>query len=241
MKLHILAAALFLGSLQAGEKLASLKLNDGTVYSAAEITGVSAKGLRVLHSSGAANVTMEKLPAALRAKYEPAYLKAKEEADKAPAPEVQKAPEIKKVMPPAFPKPDEKAKPPAEPAAAADPLPEIIRGKVYGIAEAQADKFKLDGKIIRLDVLVNTASKIESVSKNEYRIFVGDPFTKLDSDYAFLRFPEEGMKKIKSMLSGARGRMTLYVIVEANEPIPFEAVGRSTSSGSPGTPIKVIW
>ena len=92
-----------------------------------------------------------------------------------------------------------------------------------------------------MDVLVNSASKIEQISNDECRIFVGDPFTKLDSDYALLRFPEEGRKKIETMLSGARGRMTLYIQVEADQPIPLKAVGRSTVSGSPGTPITLKW
>ena len=104
-----------------------------------------------------------------------------------------------------------------------------------------AEKFKFDGKIVKVAVLVNSASKIEQTSPDECRIFVGDPFTKLDSDYAFLRFPEAGRKKIETMLSGARGRMTLYVLVEAAESIPLMAVGRTTVIGAPGKPATVKW
>lgn len=243
--LTLLAAASFSFSANAGEKLASLKLTDGTEYKAVEIMGVSAKGLRILHNSGAANVPVDSLPADLKAKYSEAWKKAVEEAAaKAETDKNKPAPEPK-AMPdaPAKAAPVPGAPPvnPAPAAPAAAPLPQIVGGKVYGIAEVLAQKFKFDGKIVKMDVLVNSASKIEQISKEECQIFVGDPFTKLDSDYAFLRFPEEGRKKIETMLAGARGRMTLYIQVEADQPIPLKAIGRTTVSGSPGTPITVKW
>lgn len=231
----------------AGEKLAVLKLADGTEYKSVEITGVSPKGVRILHASGAANVPVDQLPANLQTKYGAAQKKSADEAEAKAKTEAAKVPtEAPPVMPakpaaapvPAAPVP---ALAPADKADPAKPLPQIVGAKVYGIAEVLAEKFKFDGKIVKVDVVVNSASKIEQISAEEYQIFVGDPFTKLDSDYAFLRFPEAGRKKIETMLSGARGRMTLYVQVEAAELVPLKAVGRSTVSGAPGTPVTVKW
>jgi len=242
--LTLLAAAALSLPAVAGEKLALLKLTDGTEYKAVEIMGVSAKGLRILHHSGAANVAVDSLPVELKAKYTEPWKKAVEEAAaKAETDKSKPAPELPKPMPnsPAKAAPGPGAPPAPNQAPAAAPLPQLVGGKVYGIAEVLAQKFKFDGKIVKMDVLVNYASKIEQISNDECQIFVGDPFTKLDSDYAFLRFPEEGRKKIETMLSGARGRMTLYIQVEAEEPIPLKAIGRTTVSGSPGTPITVKW
>ena len=350
----IILAALTL-PLCAGEKLAVLKLADGTEYKSVEIMGVSPKGVRILHASGAANVPVDQLPAVLQKKYgaaqqkemdkasaaeaaaaaakakadsekpSPAIMKSLEAAKKSsfeaditisqvfpdglkvtwlptqrdpdnfthdseayilcptgnnadgekfrariyPAgryeakraiggapvtmraytlnpqeaverllaqPAVQEGPKSEAMVPEAPPAPAAVATEPV-----AKPVPKILGAKVYGIAEVLAEKFKFDGNIVKMDVIVNSASKIEQISADECQIFVGDPFTKLDSDYAFLRFPEAGRKKIETMLSGARGRMTLYVQVEADEAVPLKAVGRSTVSGAPGTPVTVRW
>ncbi|MES2707149.1 MAG: hypothetical protein V4726_11165 [Verrucomicrobiota bacterium] len=254
MKLSSILACLILPmtALHAGEKLAVLKLKDGTEYKTVEITGVNAKGLRILHNDGAANVAMDQLPDALRIKYEAAQKKAGADAATAEAEAKGKAEAEAKAKPVTAPAPAAAAPqapagnaPPmpaaAKGAPAAAPLPQIVTGKVYGLAEVMADLHKLDGKIVKVEVIPNTASKIESIGAGMYQIFVGDPFAKDDSDYVFMSFPEEGRRKIETLLRGKRGKMTFYMEVHPDGNPKIHAVGRSTSSGAPGKPITITW
>ena len=250
MKAAALILSILTATLSAGEKLNVLKLTDGTEYKNVEIMGTSAKGLRIVHNSGAATIGVELLPPALKTKYGPAIRDDVEDAATPKVTQPEAKPEMVKPDVPATADPPPAAAPavvapavpPAQDAKAAQKqLPPIFSRKIYGIAEVLADKFKLDGKLIRMDVIVNSASKIESVSADQCRIFVGDPFTKKESDYTFIRFPEAGRKKVDTMLNGARGRMTFYVLVEAAESIPFLVVGRTTVGGSQGKPVTVTW
>ena len=116
----------------AGEKLAVLKLGDGTEYKSVEIMGVSPKGVRILHASGAANVPVDQLPANLQTKYgaaqknsaDEAETKAKVEAAKVPA----AIPPARPAKPAAVPVPAPPVPTPA-PAGTTDPvkpLPQIV-------------------------------------------------------------------------------------------------------------------
>lgn len=250
-KILITLAALTL-SLPAAEKLAVLKLKDGTEYKKVEITGVSEKGVRILHDSGAANVPVDQLPADLQAKYGQAQAKAAGDAAtaeaaakaKAEADVQAKAKATAAAPPPSAPMPAGNAAaqvPQAAPAATPSPQPKVMTGKIFGLAEVMADLHKLEGLIVRVEVIPNTASKIESIGPGLYSIFVGDPFAKADSDYVRMSFPEEGRGKVETMLKGRRGKMTFYMEVRADKNPQIHAVGRSTSSGGPGTPIIINW
>lgn len=102
---------------------------------------------------------------------------------------------------------------------------------------------RLDGKIIRVEVIANSASQIESIDKTSCRIFAGSIF-KENSNYEFIGFPVEAEAKVKLMLRGARGKMTFWVRVEAENEWPYPqlwVVGRGIHQGGGGTPPKFTW
>lgn len=224
----------------------------GIVYKNYTVSRVDPDGLRITHADGAAKVRYELLPPELQKKYhfDPAKAEAfrKEQAEKGRAVPAAPAPSPAPATPAAPPVPaaagakPEASAPGAAPAAPAGKakLPEIVIGKVYGLAEVNADLHKLDGKIVRVEVVVNTASKIESVGKGIYEIFVGDSDVK-DSDYTRVAFPEEGKNKVKILTKSKTGKMNLWIEVRASETVPLWAVGRTLRQGQTGTRPTLSW
>lgn len=231
-----------------------------TTYKNYEVVKVEPDGLRILHSAGAAKIPYEQLPATLLKQYSFDPAKAKEFRERKAGD--QKAAEEKRAA-------DEKAaadKTAAEKAAMdkkaaekkevvakeanplgwedipADPA-KAQQGKVWGIADVQAKMYELNGKIIRVEVIANSASTMESIDKGSFRMFAGTIFKK-DSNYEFIGFPAEAENKVRVMLKSSTGKMSFYVRVEAENRWPYPqlwVVGRSIHQGGLGTPPRFQW
>lgn len=249
------AASLAIGNLNAED----LKIG-ATVYKDYSVSKVDPDGLRILHSDGAAKIPYEELPADLQKKY--AFDPAKAAAFRADKAKAKPAAESPPPVPEAKPKPEMKpeAKPaaeaarPAAPPAAKEPDPKgwedipadpakAQQGKTWGIAEVQAQMFRLDGKIIRVEIIANSASQIESIDATSCRMFAGTIF-KENSNYEFIGFPTEAENKMRTLLRSAKGKMLFWVRVEAENLWPFPqlwVVGRSIHQGGLGTPPKFVW
>jgi hypothetical protein len=240
-----------------------LTIGDAT-YKKWSVLKVEPDGLKIEHSDGITKIPMEKLPPDLAAKYQfdPAKAKAfrEKKAADAKAADAKAAEAMKPVEKPA-------GKPAGEPAAAApdkaaeakpagggQPDPEgwenippdpklAVKGKTFGIAEVQQRMHELNGKIIRVEVIVNSASQIEAIDADSCRMFAGSVFKK-DSNWEFIGFPVEGVAKMRTLLRGTKGTMLFWVRVEAENQWPFPqlwVVGRTLHEGGLGTPPKFQW
>jgi len=65
----ILALLLLPGALHAGDKYSDIMLKDGTVLKDAEVTAITARGVKVTHQDGGGLITLEQLPPHLQKKY----------------------------------------------------------------------------------------------------------------------------------------------------------------------------
>lgn len=178
----ILTLALFAGIARAED----LKIGD-TTYKNYSVIKQEPDGLKIEHSDGITKIHMEKLPADLAAKYKFDTAKAKAFREQKSAVEKKvaesQAEAEKKPTAKAAEKLTEKEMKPAVPAAAvkkeADPqgwenIPadpsKAQKGKTWGIAEVQEKMFDLDGQIIRVEVIVNSASDIEAIDASSARM-----------------------------------------------------------------------
>jgi hypothetical protein len=117
------------------------------------------------------------------------------------------------------------------------------KGKTWGIAEVQEQLFDLDGKIIRVEVVVNSASTIEAIDATSARMFAGSIF-RAKSNYEFIGFPKEAIPKMRTMLKSTTGKMLFWVRVEAENEWPYPqlwVVGRSLHAGGLGAKPKFLW
>lgn len=248
-----------------------LKIGE-TTYKDYSVLKVEPDGIKISHKDGVAKIRLEQLPpdlvkkynldpakaAAFREKKEGEQKKAddakaaegKEMAEKTAAKAAEKAAD--QAAPPA---PDKaapaagaakKEKKEADPQGWEDIVPDAAQaeqGKLWGIAEVQEKMFDLNGKIIRVEIIVNAASTIEAIDKDSARMFAGSIF-KENSNYEFIGFPNAARDKMKVMLKGARGKMSFWVRVESENTWPYPqlwVVGRSINQGGLGHPPTFVW
>lgn len=229
-----------------------------TVYKKWSVLKVEPDGLKIEHADGITKIPMEQLPPELAAKYkfDPAAAKAHREKKSAGAKAVDDAAAAAAAKDAAAAKPAMPAEKPAAaaPANAKEPDPQgweevepdpamAVKGKTYGIADVQASMHQLNGKIIRVEVIVNSASQIESIDAGSCRMFAGTIF-KDNSNYEFIGFPSAGEAKMRTMLRSAKGKMLFWVRVEAENRWPYPqlwVVGRTLSDPGLGAKAEFKW
>lgn len=241
-------------------------------YKAYRITKVEPDGIRIEHSDGVAKIRLEQLPPVMAAQLKLDPAKAAEHREKmaasAAAASEKRTAETEATKIPATKRSGSgmakgAADAPAEVPAAADPAKpdpakpdpalnweltppdaaEAQKGKTWGIAEVQAQMFDLDGKIIRVEVVVNSASTIEAIDVASARMFAGSIF-RANSNYEFIGFPKEAMPKMRTLLKSPSGKMLFWVRVEAENTWPYPqlwVVGRSLHEGGLGTQPTFKW